>query len=124
MCDIGAGILGHRSSFVCLGLLPRYWLPANEFAECTEARMWESSGYIECANNNLLVASDQTGGSRDTPKTLRQLAFGVDTSFMLQRIGFLGGQVPGRQTVLRAELWGAIKVLSRVDEKTNIQISG
>ena len=70
--------------------------------------MWESSGFNECANNNLLVASDGSGGSRDTPKTLRQVAFGVatftmhiliDTSFELQRIGFLGGQVPGRQTV-------------------------
>ena len=64
-------------------------------------------------------------------KTLRQVAFGVatfcmqilsGTSFELQRIGFLGGQVPGRQTVQRAELWRAIQVLSRMDEKTNIQI--
>ena len=63
-------------------------------------------------------------------KNLRQVAFGVatfslhvlsGTSFELQRIGFSGGQVPGRQTVPRAELWGAIQVLSRVDEKTNIQ---
>ena len=30
--------------------------------------------------------------------------------------------MPGRQTVPRAELWKAIQVLSRVDEKTNIQI--
>ena len=32
------------------------------------------------------------------------------------------GQVPGRQTVPRAELWGAFQILSRVDEKSNIQI--
>ena len=44
------------------------------------------------------------------------------TSFELQRIGFLGDQVPGRQTVPRAKLWGAIQVLSRLDENTNIQI--
>ena len=37
-------------------------------------------------------------------------------------IGFMGGQVPGRQIVPRAELWRAIQVLSRVDETTNIQI--
>ena len=30
--------------------------------------------------------------------------------------------MPGRQTVPRAELWGAIQILSRVDGKTNIQI--
>ena len=87
------------------GSLPRDWLLANEFVECTEARMWESSGFFECANNILLVASDGLGGSRDTPKTLRQVAFGMatftmqiisDTSFKLQRIGFLGGQADRR----------------------------
>ena len=30
--------------------------------------------------------------------------------------------MPGRQTVPRDELWGAIQILSRVDEKSNIQI--
>ena len=30
--------------------------------------------------------------------------------------------MPGRQTVPRAELWGAIQILSRFDEKSNIQI--
>ena len=66
-----------------------------------------------------------------TPQTLRQVAFGVatfgkhisnDTSFTLQQTGYLGGQVPGKQTVPRVELWGAIQILSRVDGKTNIQI--
>ena len=74
--------------------------------------MWESSGFNECANNNVLAASDGSGGSRDTPKNLRRVAFGVatfslqilsDTSFKLQHTGFLRGQVPGRQTVPRAE---------------------
>ena len=45
-----------------------------------------------------------------------------DTSFKLLRTGFLGGQVPGRQTVPTTELWGAIQILSRVDEKSNIKI--
>ena len=65
------------------------------------------------------------------PQTLRQVAFGVaifdihisnDTSFTLQQTGYLGGQVPGKQTVPRAELWGAIQILNKVDGKTNIQI--
>ena len=47
---------------------------------------------------------------------------GNDTSFTLQHTGYLGGQVPGKQTVPRAELWGAIQILSKVDGKTNIQI--
>ena len=93
--------------------------------------MWESSGFKVCASDNVLIASDGSGGSRETPKSLRLVAFGVvilslqppsDTSFKLLRTGFLRGQVPGRQTVPRAELWGAIHILSRVDEKSNIQL--
>ena len=84
--------------------------------------MWENA----CAKNHVVRL-----GSRKIPQTLRQVAFGVatfdmhirnDTSSTLQHTGYLGGQVPGRQTVPRAELWGAIQILSRVDGKTNIQI--
>ena len=98
------------------GLLPRDWLPASELAECSEVRMWESGEFRESASDNVLIASDGSGGSRETPKSVRQVAFGVatfslqppsDTSFKLLRSGFLGGQVPGRQTVPRAELWRA-----------------
>ena len=113
------------------GLLPRDWLPASELAECSEVRMWESSEFRESASDNVLIASDGSGGSRETPKSVRRVAFGVatfslqplsDTSFNLLRSGFLGGQVPGRQKVPRAELWRAIQILSRIDEKSNIQI--
>ena len=38
-----------------------------------------ANGASECANSNVLVASDGTGGSRDTPKSLRKVAFGVAT---------------------------------------------
>ena len=93
--------------------------------------MWESVDFNACAKNHVLFASDGSGRSRKIPQTLRQVAFGVatfdmhirnDTSFTLQHTGYLGGQVPGRQTVPRAELWGDIHFLSRVDGKTNIQI--
>ena len=90
------------------GLLLRDWLLACELAECSEVRMWESSGFQEYASDNVLIASDGSGGSRETPKSVRQVAFGVatfslqplsDTSSKLLRTGFLGGQVPGRQSV-------------------------
>ena len=93
--------------------------------------MWESSGFKVCASDNVLITSDGPGGSRETTKSVRQVAFGVatfslqplsDTSFKLLRTGFLGGQAPGRQMVPRAELWGAIQILSCVDDKSNIQI--
>ena len=93
--------------------------------------MWESSGFKEYASDNVSVASDGSGGSREAPKSVRQAAFGVatfslqplsDTSFKLLRTGFLGGQVPGRQTVPGAGPWGTIQIFSRVGEKSNIQI--
>ena len=40
------------------GLLPRDWQPASELAECSEVRMWERSGFKECASDNVLIASD------------------------------------------------------------------
>ena len=113
------------------GLLPRDWLPVSEPAECNEVKMWESVDFSACAKNHVLFASDGSGGSRKTPQTLRQVAFGVatfdmhignNTSFTLQQTGYLGGQVPGKQTVPRAELFGAIQILSKVDGKSNIQI--
>ena len=113
------------------GLLPRDWLPVSEPAECNEVKMWESVDFSACAKNHVLFALDGSGRSRKTPQTLRQVAFGVatfdmhignDTSFTLQQTGYLGGQVPGNQTVPRAELWGAIQILSKVDGKSNIQI--
>ena len=113
------------------GLLPRDGLPPCELAESSQVRMWESGGFQEYASDNVLIAPDGSGGSRETPKSVRQVAFGVatfslqplsDTSFKLLRTGFLGGQVPGRHTVPRAELWGAIQILSRIDEKSNIQV--
>ena len=59
------------------GLLPRDWLPSSELEECSEVRMWESSGFKVCASGNVLMASDGSGGSRQTPKSVRQVAFGV-----------------------------------------------
>ena len=111
-------------------LLPRDWLPASELAECDEVKMWESVDFNACAKSHVLFASDGLGRSRKTPQTQTgrvgvatfDMHIRNDTSFTLQHTGYLGGQVPGKQTVPRAELWRAIQILSRVDGKTNIQI--
>ena len=127
-CSIGPTILGHRSSFVCS------WPLAARLVTCVRARrmlgirMWESSGFQECVSDSVLIASDGSGGSREIPKSVRQVAlewptFSLqplsDTSFKLLRTGFLGGQVPGRQTVPSAELWGAIQILSRIEPNSD-----
>ena len=60
--------------------------------------------------------------SEDSPATF-DMHIGNDTSVTLQQTRYLGGQVPGKQTVPRAELWEAIQILSKVDGKSNIQIA-
>ena len=74
--------------------------------------MWESSGFDVFASDNVLIASDGSGGSRETPKSVRQVACGVATfslqplsytSLKLLRTGFWGSQVPSKRTVPRAE---------------------
>ena len=43
------------------------WVTFARSRRLAEVRMWESHGFSECANSNVLVASDGTGCSRDTP---------------------------------------------------------
>ena len=65
-CDTGAEILGHRSSFVCT------WSFAARLVTCERTRRMfggqnvESSGFQVCASDNVLIASDGSGGSRET----------------------------------------------------------
>ena len=113
------------------GLLPRDWLLVSEPAECNEVK---NVGKCRLQRMRQKPCVVRLGRIREEvgrlPQTLRQVAFGVatfdmhignDTSFTLQQTSFLGGQVPGKQTVPRAELWGAIQILSKVDGKSNIQ---
>ena len=100
-------------------------------ADSAEVRMWESHGFSECANSNVLVASDGTGGSRDTPKCLRKVAFGVATyslhvlsrtTFEVQTHRFLGLS-GARQTLFLGRNAGEpFKHSVRVDVKTTIQL--
>ena len=49
------------------GLMPRDWLPADEHTGCMEARIWESNKFGEFCDQNMCVASDGSGGSKETP---------------------------------------------------------
>ena len=44
-------------------------------SECGKAAVTKG-----CASDNVLIASDGSGGSRETPKSVRQVAFGVAPS--------------------------------------------
>ena len=62
---------------------------------------------------------------------MSQVAFGVATfefqiqgpgDYTISNIHFLGGQVPGKQSVPRAELWGAIQTLCSADPDIDIDL--
>ena len=115
--------------------------------KCCGHRTGHAIGYLRanspnvrkpgCGNGMVLVQAPvaicwSPPTDREAVETLPKgkVAFGVATfslhilsgsSSELQRVGFLGGQVRGRQTVPRARLWRAIQALSHVDETTNIQ---
>ena len=94
--------------------------------------MWESSGFKESASDTVLVASDGSGGSRETRKSVRQVACGVatfslqprrDTSIVLLRTGFLGGLRYQADRRFQEPSYGELsRFLSRVDEQSNVQI--
>ena len=52
------------------GMVPRVWLPANDYTDCMEARLWGSKEFGEDADKDLFVASDGSGGSNETLKKL------------------------------------------------------
>ena len=89
------------------GLMPRDWLLVSELADCAGTRMWESHMVSVKNASNVLVASDGSGGSRDhshVPETGRILSghlLFANPQWLIcrQRIGFPGGQVPGRQVL-------------------------
>ena len=75
--------------------------------------------------------SDGSGGPAAVPKIVSQVAFGVATfefhikgpdDYNISNIHFLGGQVPGKQSVPRADLWGAIQTLCRADPEVDIDL--
>ena len=51
-------------------MVPRDWLPANDYTDCMEARLWESKEFGEDSDKDLFVASDGSGGSNETLKIL------------------------------------------------------
>ena len=81
-----------------------------------DAKSWESAGFIDTINRSQLGYSDGTGGEADISNSLRPSAFGLATfDFILERgvptatnLQVIGGETPGKQTVPRSELYGAI----------------
>ncbi len=80
---------------------------------------------IDTINRSGICYSYGTGGQADILAAIRPVAFGLATfDFLYERgklratnISIIGGETPGRQTVPRAELFGAIILMTRVHDK-------
>ena len=91
-----------------------------------EAQVWESRSFAQTLNKTGRGYSDGSGGPSHVPKMVSQgvATFEFDTKgpgdFNISDVHFLGGQVPGKQSVPRAELWGDIQTLSAELTQTSI----
>ena len=88
--------------------------------------MWESNGFSECANSNLLIKRRPRHSQKPETGRIWSGNFFLASSqrhvFRAAAHGDSWEAKPRLQSVPRAELRGAIRVLSRFDETTNIQI--
>ena len=125
-----ANISGN-SVFWMGGLVPHSRFQGRIGPSISEARVWESPGFVEVLNRSRCGFSNGTGDQADIASSLRPTAFGLATfDFMIvdgvptwQNIEIIGGETPGRQTVPRSELWGGIIILTRVHSNVCARIS-
>ena len=92
---------------------------------------WESPGFKEFIDEVGRGYTDGAGGPKSIPESIRQVSFGAvtmkheigqDGAAVLIRLEVMGGQVPGKQTVPRAELWAAIQLISRADPGQHLDV--
>ncbi len=93
--------------------------------------MWESGNFKEVIERSGRAYSDGSGGPKEVPKEVTQVSFGAvafdfcildQLSFEIANLAVIGGQVPGRQTVPRAELWGGIQTLLRTPSYASLDL--
>ena len=102
-------------------LWARGLMPADWFDECKptelplhEAKVWATNGFAKMLEASGTAYPDGAGCGSKQPKATQVVAFGAGTFLSdpsdtrLEHVSTEGicGQVPGRQTVPRAELWG------------------
>ena len=113
------------------GILPESWMPKQEEIDYLNAKTWESANFKKALDRAGSAHSDGSGGSKDIPRNISKVAFGAvsfdiqpdeNRGFCLRELACIGGEVPGKQTVPRAELWGAIQTSIRADPAIDLEI--
>ncbi len=116
---------------LCEGIVPEDWLKKPGEVGYLEARIWESGNFKDSLDTSGRAYSDGSGGAKEIPRSITQVAFGAasfsfkhgqGTCYELEEVGCIGGQVPGKQTVPRAELWGGIQTLIRAHPDWDIDL--
>ena len=113
----------HLACYWLRGLTPNRGKRNNEI-EIHEAITWSTPRFDEVLQASKLSYTDGTSGVGEVPIYIRPSAFGAvtfkyrtidDGKPEIYDIQVLGGQVPGEQTVPRAETWAANVLLTRVN---------
>ena len=106
------------------GIIPQAWIPKTEDIDYLKATVWESTNFKQVLDIAGAGYTDGAGAAKHISKSIAQVSFGAacftlhptgSADFILSNLACLGGQVPGRQTIPRAELWGAIQMLIRAN---------
>ncbi len=118
--------LSEWDMFACLyarGIVPSSFIKQPNEVEYLSAKVWASSNFDQVLAQTGRAYSDGSGGPKDVPRNVSQVSFGAACfdflldgphDFVVSNLEVIGGLVPGKQTVPRAELWGGIQVLVRL----------
>ena len=112
------------------GIVPSKWIKHPDTIDYLNVKSWETEGFSKLYNELGSICTDGSGGPKATPKSITQVAQGaavvkyeiIAVRLFTRQLECAGGQVPGRQTVPRAELWGCIKAVSAADPHLTIHI--
>ena len=99
-------------------------------ASIFEARLWMTDNFDASFLKSKLGYTDGTGGEADVPTSIRPSGFGaatftfqiIDGKPVVTDIAGIAGEVPGEQTVPRAEVWAATVLLSRAHPNAVVRI--
>jgi hypothetical protein len=97
-------------------IIPSEWLKKMDDIDYLDAKVCETPGFREVLERTGQGYSDGSGGPDGVPANVPQASFGAvasgewsDCHFRIGDCEGIGGQVPGKQSVPRVELWGAIQ---------------
>ena len=113
------------------GIMPQSAMNKTNKVSFVEAKTWTDKNFAKALKENGKAYSGGSGGPEKCPKQMSKVSFGATTLMMevhkgdkatIKNVAIMGGQVPGKQTVPRAELWGAIKVLELAETQDPIDL--